>query len=71
MIISVVFNARELRAFGADIHAGIHILEGLKKAGVPVVGQLLPLAVSTGELTMRMDSERVIYMWDGEQEELA
>jgi hypothetical protein len=68
MIITVVFKVSELKAFGADIHAGIHILEGLEKAGIPVVGQLLPLGVSTGELTMRMDTDHVLYAWDGEED---
>jgi hypothetical protein len=72
-MITVTISKATLRDFGADIHAGIHVLEALRKAGVPVLGTLLPMGVSEGVLTSHDDAmvDAIVWQWDGELENLA
>jgi hypothetical protein len=68
-VITVRISKSLLSSFGADIHVGIHTLERLRKAGIPVTGNLLPVGVGDGVLTMTNDSftDEVIWTWDGEE----
>ncbi len=69
-MITVEISKQRLSDMGSDIHAGLHILNALNKAGIPVVGTLFPMGVADGTLTMIDDSvlETVSYVWDGEEQ---
>ena len=68
-MITVAISKARLEAFGADVHAGIHILEKLRAAGIPVRGVLLPMGVAEGTLTMTDSdlSAELVWQWDGEE----
>lgn len=69
-MITVRIPKETLHGFGADIHAGMHTLEALRKAGVPVRGNLLPMGVSSGRLLCTDDANAadVVWAWDGEED---
>jgi hypothetical protein len=69
-VITVRIPKETLRGFGADIHAMLHTLEALKKAGIPVVGSLGVMGVSKGSLLMndRELTDEIVWTWDGEED---
>ena len=65
-MITVTISKQRLIDFGSDIHGGMHILVKLREAGIPALGVLLPMGVSTGVLSSVDDGVSVAYSWDGE-----
>lgn len=66
-MITVRIDKSTLRNFGSDIHGGMHTLKTLQKAGIPVVGVLLPMGAANGVLTMTDDefADEIVWTWDG------
>lgn len=67
-MITVRIPKATLHSFGADIHAGLHTLEVLKRAGIPVLGSLLPMGATNGELRMSDNGIEAVWTWDGEED---
>lgn len=69
-MITVRIPKATLHGFGADIHAALHTLETLKKAGIPVLGSLLPMGVRDGRLITIDDNDApdVVWTWDYEED---
>lgn len=65
-MIEVRIEKRRLDAFGNEVHAGMHILDRLREAGVPIRGVLGPVVPESGVLSCEIDDlglEEYVYRW--------
>lgn len=70
MTTTITIPEKELRVFaGQPVLIGTHIMDKLKAQGVPVVGALWPVGVSSGEMRVTMNSTGMTYEWDGVEED--
>lgn len=69
-MITVRIPRATLHSFGADIHAMLHTLETLKKAGIPARGSLGVMGVPDGRLMCIDDAAQaeVVWTWDYEED---
>lgn len=68
MTIEVRISAASLARFENEVHKGMHILQKLRDAGIPVVGVLFPLSVMSGVLETEFDdlaSDEWVFRWHG------
>ena len=50
-----------------EVHIANYTMQGLRKAGIPVVGALFPKEVENGSLTITNELKDLIFTWVGEQ----
>ena len=64
-VVVVRIPERMIARLDHDVHLGVHALNALREAGVPVIGRLSPQSVEYGRLTIEddLDGSRV-YTWE-------
>lgn len=69
MTIEVQITNAELSVQGNETLKGIRIVDKLKAAGVPVIGNISLLGVERGALTLRSDAmfDALVYLWEDDQ----
>ena len=62
--IKVTFSEIEFAKLPNEVHAGVHMLNKLKSAGIPIKGSLFPMGVSSGVLQREDNaSGEIVFTW--------